>query len=410
MSVFIQEYFCSGAFDGDLSGTSLAREGLAMLAAVVEDFSSCDSLTKTRDLKRSRDAKSAVLTTLDRRLRDSPRAARICELAEVVWVESPFAERKVFEQLAGRAEATLAIAPETGGLLLERRRRVDAAGGRFLGPTAEAIAVCSDKLRFDTHLNQHSIPTIPTLPWDFPANSTGCPFPIVLKPRDGAGSTNTFLIRDQGELRRGRKELVAGFADEGQEAIVQPYVEGRALSVAALIGPKANDVEIFPLAEQRQSGDGRFRYLGGRIPAPAVSEKIASEATQIVTGACRSLPGLFGYVGFDLIVTDDAPRVRIVELNPRLTTSYVGYRRLTGQNLAARLLLSRTVPEPNASTAVRWDKLAEPVQAHQSQQEINRGPAAATAALSHLTTLELPAECVEFDADGEVRFVAVSQT
>ena len=37
MPVFVHEFFSSGAFDGDLSDSSLAREGLAMLAAVVAD-------------------------------------------------------------------------------------------------------------------------------------------------------------------------------------------------------------------------------------------------------------------------------------------------------------------------------------------------------------------------------------
>jgi len=403
MSVFIHEYFCSGAFDGDLSDSSLAREGLAMLAAVVEDFSCCECLERTHG------ANSAVLTTLDRRLRDSPQAARIRGLAEVVWVESPLEEREIFQELAGPAQATLVIAPETGGLLLERRKLVDSAGGRFLGPSAEAITLCADKLRFHGHLNQHSIPTIPTSPWDSSANAIGHPFPIVLKPRDGAGSTNAFLICNQRELRGRREELAARFADEGQSAIVQPFVDGRALSVATLVAPQTDRIEIFPLAEQRQSREGGFRYLGGRIPAPRISEQIASEASQIVADVCRSVPGLFGYVGFDLIVTDDAPRVRIVELNPRLTTSYVGYRWLTGQNLASRMLLSRTEQHPIASPAVRWDKLAKRGQAHHPRQEINGGPAAAKAASSHLTTLDASRGCVEFDVDGAVRFVAISQ-
>ena len=58
----------------------------------------------------------------------------------------------------------------------------------------------------------------------------------------------------------------------------------------------------------------------------------------MVADACRSLPGLAGFVGFDLIASKGEPRVRILDANPRLTTSYVGYRRLTHENLAARML------------------------------------------------------------------------
>src|SRR5580704_5462029 len=101
MPVFVHEFFCSGAFDGDLGDSSLAREGLAMLAAVVDDFSQVGDDT-------------TVVTTLDRRLRRSPTAARIAEQAQVTWVESPTEERSLFQEFAAASQATLVIAPETG--------------------------------------------------------------------------------------------------------------------------------------------------------------------------------------------------------------------------------------------------------------------------------------------------------
>jgi predicted ATP-grasp superfamily ATP-dependent carboligase len=61
------------------------------------------------------------------------------------------------------------------------------------------------------------------------------------------------------------------------------------------------------------------------------------------------VPGLRGYVGVDLIVPDDNPdRPIVVEINPRLTTSYIGYRRLTDDNLAARMLDADASPPPIA--------------------------------------------------------------
>ncbi|MCA9021743.1 MAG: ATP-grasp domain-containing protein, partial [Planctomycetaceae bacterium] len=54
---------------------------------------------------------------------------------------------------------------------------------------------------------------------------------------------------------------------------------------------------------------------------------------------CDLLPGLAGYVGFDILLPDDTPNEPVlVEINPRLTTSYTGYRRLTQDNLAARII------------------------------------------------------------------------
>jgi hypothetical protein len=380
MPVFVHEFFCSGAFEGDLGDSSLACEGLAMLAAVADDFSQAGDDT-------------SVVTTLDRRLRGSRLVASITERAQVTWVESTAEERRLFPEFAAASQATLVIAPETRGLLLERRQMTDAAGGRFLGPSPDAIRLCGDKLRFCEHLKTNAIPTVPTMPWDFFAKSADCAFPIVVKPRDGAGSVNTFLIRDARELQARRDELIARFTGAGSEPIVQPFVEGRPLSAAALIDAQAERVEIFPLGEQRISRDGRFHYVGGRIPAPDIPSQVAEEAAQLVADACRSLPGLAGFVGFDLIASAGDSRVRILEANPRLTTSYVGYRRLTHENLAARMLFADAAREPiEWHVPVGWDKLAQRAPAHHS----------------HLVeSLGVPRtggiEWVEFDADGSVR-------
>jgi predicted ATP-grasp superfamily ATP-dependent carboligase len=48
------------------------------------------------------------------------------------------------------------------------------------------------------------------------------------------------------------------------------------------------------------------------------------------------MPGLAGYVGVDLIVGENA--ITVLEVNPRLTTSYAGLRRAIGAN-PARLVL-----------------------------------------------------------------------
>jgi predicted ATP-grasp superfamily ATP-dependent carboligase len=396
--VFIHEFFSSGAFEGDLSKSSLAREGLAMLSALVDDF--------------SRAGDRPVVSTLDGRLHDSPAAARVAERARVTWVNSASDERRLFHELAGAPAATLVIAPETGGILLERRRMTDAAGGRFLGPSPHAIRLCGDKLRLYEHFERHGLSTLPTSRWDFSANRTAYPFPIVVKPRDGAGSVNTFLVQDARELQARREELIARFNQAGQEPIVQPFVEGRSLSTAALID--GDRIEVLPIGQQRISRGGCLHYEGGRIPACDIPPALADEAAELVERACRSLPGLAGFIGVDLIAAAQEPRIRIVEVNPRLTTSYVGYRRLTRENLAARILL----------TEVGCDKLAKRAPAHHVLATENDVPTVAASgrmatALSgpvllnmptqsgghatHDTRLEKAIAWVEFDADGEVR-------
>jgi hypothetical protein len=306
---------------GTIAG-SLEIEGRAMLCAIVDDLSRIGGVE--------------VSTTWDARLGPPPFSN-----VRTLCVASPADEFRQFQRLAGECDATLLIAPEFDGILLERSQIVEQAGGRLLGPASRAIALCTDKLRLAIHLRDAGIPTIPAelLDWNDglpPAPAGAQPqFPIVVKPRDGAGSQKTYLVNDAGEFERLRDVFLAAGAPP--PFIRQPYIPGTAVSVAIVFAPSRREVEVFVPAEQRLSGDGRFRYLGGRVPFREI-DRDALQSTALA--ACRSVPGMRGYVGIDLVVPDDAPaRPVVVEINPRLTTSYLGYRALAENNLAEWMLL-----------------------------------------------------------------------
>jgi len=56
--------------------------------------------------------------------------------------------------------------------------------------------------------------------------------------------------------------------------------------------------------------------------------------------AVECVPGLLGYVGVDLVLgaAEDGSRDFAIEINPRLTTSYLGLRQLAKSNLAEAML------------------------------------------------------------------------
>ncbi|MBY0461089.1 MAG: ATP-grasp domain-containing protein, partial [Gemmataceae bacterium] len=241
------------------------------------------------------------------------------------------------------------IAPETAGLLARCAETVEDEWhrGRLLGCTREAIELTSDKLTLAHHWKAHGVRT--------PATSDRAPtpcelFPVVWKPRDGAGSADTFLIRD-------RFELAAALATSGPQRpmILQEFVHGKAASVAFLCGPH----EAIPLvpAFQTLSADGRLKYLGGELPIPP---DLATRAVTIARAAVGCVPGLFGYVGVDVVLGDspDGSGDHAIEINPRLTTSYLGLRRLAGFNLAAAMLAvargEPVAPAPWKNEVVRF--------------------------------------------------------
>ena len=247
--------------------------------------------------------------------------------------------RHYVENLSRRCAATLLIAPEPDDILFELCRRVETSGGTLLSSDSSSVQICADKLKVTAVLEDAGVRTVPArqLSWDYasPLETSGhcLQFPLVIKPRDGAGSQDNHLVRDWREFERLR------FFLGSRTFIMQPYVTGRPVSVALLIPESGGQPTAFPVAEQLLSDDGRFFYRGGTIPARGVDHPAIQAAA---VAACRCVPGLRGYVGVDLIVPGDEPaRPVVVEINPRLTTSYLGYRALSLDNLAERMLPGR---------------------------------------------------------------------
>jgi predicted ATP-grasp superfamily ATP-dependent carboligase len=166
-----------------------------------------------------------------------------------------------------------------------------------------------------------------------------------LKPIDGAGSQHMLLVQGPGDApppypwpRR-----------------LERFCPGRAASVAALCGPAGRT--LLPPCSQRLTEDGRFGYLGGAILLEA---GLARRATALAAQAIDAMPEALGFVGIDLILGND-PHGRadfVIEINPRLTTSYVGLRAAVPQNLAKAIVDvadGRTVELTMSSTAFEFD-------------------------------------------------------
>jgi len=269
---------------------------------------------------------------------------------EVIRVADPEEEADRFQKLAADADACLIIAPELGNVLFHRCETASRAGARrILNPARNIVELCSDKLRLCEFLVEHSIPTIPTAVWPAAPEDDAAQLPIVVKPRFGAGSQDVYVFESVASARQAIPPPAADNRNPVDERIVQPLVSGIAVSVGVICGSRTGATTILPAATQNLSSDGRFRYLGGRIPWDG---RRAAEVRDIVERTCRLMPGLAGYVGFDLVVPYDASQPpTIVEINPRLTTSYLGYRQLAEENLGERLISETTLPMP-----VRWKR------------------------------------------------------
>jgi len=330
MHVFLSEYLTCGALAGGSAKSSLAVEGAAMLRALAADAATVPGWTATV-------AWDAELPPLD------------VPGVEVALARSPAEELDLFRRHASAAEATLAIAPEFSGLLEGRCRTIAEVGGRSAGSSPEAIALCGDKLRLAEHFSRHGVPTVVTRVCDLAALAdalSASPWDgFVVKPRFGAGSAALFRVRNRKELAVAREAYATD--ETFGEPILQPFVRGLSLSVAGIVS--TSGVELFPVGRQAIVGDSRPHYAGGAIPAATGHD---AEVADLARRTITAVPGLRGYVGVDLILpqTDDGfGPPTVVEVNPRPTTSYLGYQRLAAENLAGRVLDPETSRPP-----IRW--------------------------------------------------------
>ncbi len=273
-----------------------------------------------------------VLTILDARLADHVLDPRVV-VHRVVAAEEP----ALFRRLAGECDFALIIAPEIDGRLAERAAWAAAAGAQLLGPDPTAIALTSDKLELAHAWDRAGVPTPPT------RLCTGEPPPFappwIVKPRWGAGSVGIQVV--EGAVKDG------GISWPPSSWIVQPLVRGRSASVAFLVGPR----QTLALPPCWQRLDAEFRYLGGSTPLP---EDWAERAATLGRRAIDAVDGLRGYVGVDLVLGDSD---MAIEVNPRLTTSYVGLRQLARENLAEallRIVRGETVELSLRTTPVDW--------------------------------------------------------
>jgi predicted ATP-grasp superfamily ATP-dependent carboligase len=303
--ILIHEWVTGGGLAGRPLPASWADEGHAMRRAIARDFAALPGVR--------------VVVTLDDRFPEEPgpwSAVRI----------GAGQEDAAFPRLAAEADYTVLIAPETDGILAGRARTIARVGGRSLGSTPEAIEAAADKLRLGRHLADRGIRTPACLRV---SPKAGLPlqftYPAVLKPIDGAGSQDTYLIGKAGDCPAEARELLV--------ALLQPWIPGVVMSASFLVRPRGGARLIAAGRQHMVVRHGRFVYLGGTIPVPACG---AEEATR---RAVESVAGLCGFVGVDYVWDEGEKRASVLEINPRPTTSYVGLTKLYAPGALARAWL-----------------------------------------------------------------------
>lgn len=317
MRILVFEFITGGGLIGTTLPASLMLEGGMMRNALLADLASIPDVevTLTRDSR--------------------------CPWPETTFptmrIESNVGESgfDLFQRALVDVEIVWPIAPETGGVLAQLATLARMAGKLVCLSDPETLAICESKYETASVLRDACVNVVPSF------RATDSLPPIdgqwVSKPDDGAGGDGIrrWPTRDAA--------LQAILAAKQYSWILQPMCDGESLSMSLFCADgTANLVSI-----NRQSIQWRHDHVFlGELTVNSIpnSEPNFCALTQQIG---QTLPGLWGYVGVDLVRGDDGT-LTVLEINPRLTTSYCGLREALGVNVAELVFGNRTGKLPHA--------------------------------------------------------------
>jgi len=317
MKILVFEYITGGGMLGEAIPRALMREGELMLAALLGDLSELPEV------------RTVVLR--DVRL---PLSEQQFPGAKWVFVDRKDDLEHHLKDQIERCDAVWPIAPETGGILERLCRRVEVAGKTLLTSSGDAVSLAAGKLATVKRLENAGVPTVSTFTL---SESNPLVFPCVVKPDDGVGCEGARIIETEGEWKTWLAEI-----DDLTRYVVQPLIDGEPLSLSVLFAHGKG----WLLSCNRQRivrAHGGFALCGCEVGAIRTGLGVYRALADRIAEA---MPELWGYAGIDLMHCEQGPRV--LEINPRLTTSYAGLRQCLGINPAAlvlNLLRSGTLPE-----------------------------------------------------------------
>jgi predicted ATP-grasp superfamily ATP-dependent carboligase len=304
MKLLVYEHITGGGMTTAPS-SSLVREGDAMLFALLKDLADIPGLS--------------LLALWDSRLARSTHAAPTVDWMDV----EPNNEIMSRLQCAiEQVDAVWPIAPETGGVLESICALVRDKGKALLNTQADGVRLAASKLLTATRLRDKGVPVVATQRWQSPSAHPPFPFPMVIKADDGVGCENTRIIANPLHW-----DEFTGHDHSGGWAI-QPLLDGESLSLCGLFA-KGQAILLSVNRQHIQQQGNTFRLNG-------CSVNVIRDENGIFSGLIRqiaaAIPELWGYNGVDLIRNKEG--IHVLEINPRLTSSYAGLRAALGVNPA----------------------------------------------------------------------------
>jgi len=331
LQFLVYEHVSGGGFANEKLSPTVLSEGHGMLRSLVSDFKA---------------AGHNITTLLDSRLKAfNP----LIEADNMVLISSSNELHRTLRKLSGIVDAVYVIAPESGQTLHKLVELVITSGGMSLNSQIGAIRKASNKMTTYEVLEKRRLMVPETVMINVNENVQHIKriirelgFPLVFKPIDGVGCCGLSVVKDESHMVAAVKKIVK--ESLSKHFIAQRLIDGISVSASVIsTGEKALSITLNKQMVTLASPYEKSSYSGGIVPFDHVLEDEALKAAQT---AVKSLNGLRGYVGVDMVLTRNGPFV--IEVNPRLTTSYIGLRKAVSFNPAQAIIdavLRRRLPE-----------------------------------------------------------------
>jgi tyramine---L-glutamate ligase len=301
--IFVCEFITCGGLRYMEETASLFDDAELMYQSLLSDLRKIDDLE--------------IITCRDDRLSSIPESGFNIGKSDDVW--------QIWKSCMDAADIAWIVAPETKGILLKLNRLAISCGCELIGCKENAVEITSSKLLTNQRLLESGIPAVKSSrlePKLLPSESGW-----VVKQDDGAGGEECFVFTEAGEYQRWEKNInnKAGY-------IQQPYVDGISASLSVLYTNE--EVVLLSCNKQHTTRDNNG-FVNKGITLNYFN-KHKQDFRKIANEIAIAIKGLYGYVGIDLLITKEGPVV--LEINPRLTTSYSGLSELLNKNIAEMII------------------------------------------------------------------------
>lgn len=328
---------CGGAADVVRLPASIRHEGWAMCRALI------DSLHRA-----GHDVVACLLPDLP--IDELLSKSQSTDCSSLRMLDRNIPVRSQWREAYQACEITIVVAPESDGLLTELETWCGSEGIQTASCDGTFIEYTGDKwLTAQCWLPHPDCRHPPTeLLCDWRADAPSCDeMKWVVKARDGAGCDGMQRM-NVGELKQLQKRCA-----EGDRWIVQPWLTGTAYSRVAIVDSRGR-FHWLPIVEQRLHIDQTVRYCGGRVLAEPFPSPFPTECLE---WAMRAIPGKAqGWVGIDFLISETG-EIAVIEINPRLTTSFVGLSKSFSASLAefiVRAVMGEDIELPSDWKAVEF--------------------------------------------------------